>query len=443
MKSVMTIVYLILSTGLCGFAGSADEPIAGKLTAGPMVGALESDGVRIWCRGSAEGQQIEVVLYDAAGKVVATGRQQTSSTRDFTCDLRLQAALLPGQQYRYKVLLDGEDVATAADQQVTGPPASDGQVGLVFGSCAQSKRYGEGDIWRSILGKNPQAMVFLGDTPYIDTTDLTRQRGAYRSFWTDPGLAAVIRQTSVLATWDDHDSGRNDSVGTIPGRENSRQAFDEYHALGPIGDGSSQGIYSSHRVGPVELFILDTRWFGKTEPSIFDSEKPTLLGKMQWEWLKQGMKDSTAPFKIVTCGMIFNGATRPGKTDHWGMYPYERQGLIDFIGENQISGVLVVTGDIHRCRHLSYPASEGAGYSLDEWITSPLANSVISSANAPHPALVFDGGEASVYLHVAADATSSDPTLNVRLIRGNDEVIHSKSYLLSEMMKTKIESTGQ
>lgn len=412
---------------------SADTPpdeVKPGLSAGPMVGTVESDQVRIWCRAKEPNQSIEATLIDAEGAELAKTAARSSEARDLTVELVLKARLKGGHRYRYRVLVDGVPVADGADQIIVGPADTTGRSTLVFGSCANPNRYGEGQIWQQIGQREPDALVLIGDTPYIDSTELERQRTAYREFWQHPFLAALIRRVPVLATWDDHDYGRNDSVGKIPGRENSRQAFIEYHALGPIGDGAGGGIYSTHSLGPIDLFILDTRWYGQTEPSPFaeNNDQLTLLGAAQWEWLQKGLEESRAPFKVITCGMIFNGATRPNKIDHWGYYPHERQALLDLIRENAISGVLMVTGDIHRTRHLSYPAEGGAGYPFEEWITSPLANSVIDAANAPHPSLVFDGGETSVFLYLEADATGPEPQLRCQLIRSTGEVIHSRSY---------------
>ncbi|MEC9476753.1 MAG: alkaline phosphatase D family protein [Planctomycetota bacterium] len=427
----MSLLPIVLSALLLTSADTLAGDTVPGLSAGPMVGAVESGQVRIWCRATDANQKIEATLIDAEGAELTRTGARSTEDRDLTVELILKAQLRPGHRYRYRVLVDGVPVADGADQIIVGPAQSNGRSTLVFGSCANPKRYGEGQIWQQIGQREPDAMVFIGDTPYIDTTDLNRQRAAYRKFWQNPFVAALIRRVPVLGTWDDHDYGRNDSVGNIPGRANSRQAFAEYHALGPIGDGAGGGVYSKHRIGPIELFILDTRWYGQTEPSPFDEDRPTLLGAAQWKWLQQGLESSRAPFKIITCGMIFNGATRPNKVDHWGYYPHERQALLDHIRENAISGVLMVTGDIHRTRHLSYPGEGGAGYPFEEWITSPLANSVIDAANAPHPSLVFDGGETSVFLHVEADATGSEPQLRCQLIRGTGEVIHEKAYRLS------------
>ena len=237
MKSWILLVSVLVISG-----SAVQESAPPELSAGPMVGVVERDGVRIWCRASSADQVVEAILLDAEGAEVARVSRKAMADRDLTVDLPLRATLRAGQRYRYRVLIDSTVVADAADQIVVGPPPVDGRVTLVFGSCANPNRYAEGQIWKSIGQQQPNALVLLGDTPYIDTTDLSKQRSAYRSFWQDPGLAAVIRRTPVLATWDDHDYGRNDTVGKLAGRENSRRAFGEYHALGSLGDGESEGI---------------------------------------------------------------------------------------------------------------------------------------------------------------------------------------------------------
>ena len=121
-----------------------------------------------------------------------------------------------------------------------------------------------------------------------------------------------------------------------------------------------------------------------TEPSPFDKDRPTLLGAAQWKWLRRELKASTAPFKVLACGMIWNGAVRPGKKDHWGTYPHERDGLFDFIGKEKITGVVLVGGDIHRTRVLRHKTTKQTGYDVPELITSPAHASVIANANVPN-----------------------------------------------------------
>lgn len=64
------------------------------------------------------------------------------------------------------------------------------------------------------------AVVLAGDTPYIDSTDLTKQRSRHCAF------AAVVEYQDLLSsrpfwsTWGDRDFGRNDADGTLKRKVN-------------------------------------------------------------------------------------------------------------------------------------------------------------------------------------------------------------------------------
>ena len=107
-------------------------------------------------------------------------------------------------------------------------------------------------------------------------------------FLAQPGLAELIRTRPTLGTWDDHDFGANDSDATKVDRETIRQVFTEYRALQSFGE-NGEGIYTSFRRGPVEVFLIDARYFSQAGPSPVDPTKPTLLGRQQWEWLKRSL----------------------------------------------------------------------------------------------------------------------------------------------------------
>lgn len=276
---------------------------------------------------------------------------------------------------------------------------------LVFGSCADEDE-GTARAWRRVGALAPDAIILLGDTPYIDSTDLEIQRRRHREFAAFAPFSELARSTPVHGTWDDHDFGRNDTDGRLEGKENARLAWIEARSVPPFGGSfgqESEGIFSSFRHGPVEVFLLDARWFARTEPSEFDAAQPSLLGAVQWDWLREGLRASDAPFKVLACGMIWNGAVRPLKTDHWGAYPAEFEGLCRFLGEHGVEGVLLVGGDIHRSRVIVHETTESVGYPLVELISSPMHDRIIELANAPHPGLRFDTGLGHVVLELAAD----------------------------------------
>jgi alkaline phosphatase D len=259
---------------------------------------------------------------------------------------------------------------------------------------------------------DPHAVLLLGDTPYIDSTDLAVQRRRYGEFAAVPEFSEMLRRRPLYATWDDHDFGANDTDGRLDGKEDARRAFLEYHPNPSYGDGA-EGIYTKLRMGGAEVFLLDTRYFAGLEWSPI-ADGPSLLGVRQWEWLRDGLMTSDAPFKLLASGLVWNGAVRPGKPDHWESYAEEREALFRFIGDEGISGVVLLGGDVHRTRVLRYDIRDIVGYPLTELITSPIHSGVIADANAPHPALIHDSGEPHAFLMVTIDTTVDPPTLRAQ-----------------------------
>ena len=398
-----------------GAAAQGTEP-APAVAQGPWLGHTTSSSARVWARCSAPGAVALVVATQdgdpAEGplRVVAHADPDADLCVVFTAD-----GLRAGTTYAYRV-------ETAAGAPLTPPVTfrtalrddALARVRLALGSCAYEDN-GTAATWNALGGHAPDALVLLGDTPYIDSPILAVQRRRYREFFAAPALAALIRSTPLYATWDDHDFGANDSDGRLPGKAASRRAFVEYHANPGYGV-EGTGIFTSFRRGPLEVFLLDTRWFAATEPSPAKAHAASLLGARQWQWLQAGLLASTAPFKVLACGMVWNDAVRPGKLDHWGSYAHERDALFAWLGERSIRGVVLVGGDIHRSRVIRHATATLAGYDLLELITSPLHGGLIAAAAAPHPGLVADLPAPHSFLLLDADGIAEPPTLRARIV---------------------------
>lgn len=392
-------------------AVGALEQGSDALTHGPLLGHLTPTSVKVWARCPRSGSY-ELTVAGQGGAIAATVK--AAPDRDHTVVWTIDG-LEPGREYRYEVrhAIDerGRTIFAAPGARFLTPlpQTAPAVTRLAVGSCAREEE-GDRTVWRRMATLDPHAVVLLGDTPYIDSTDLVVQRIRYGEFVAVQEFTDLLRSRPLYATWDDHDFGRNDTDGRLGGKENARQAFLEYHANPSYGDGD-EGIYTSFRLGGVEVFLLDTRWFAGTGPSPI-AEGPTMLGSRQWEWLRDGLRASDAPFKVLASGLVWNGAVRPGKPDHWDTYPAEREALFRFLGEERISGVVLVGGDVHRTRVLRYPTEEVVGYALTELITSPIHDGVIVEANAPHPALVFDSGTPHSFLLLTIDTTVRPATLH-------------------------------
>ena len=389
-----------------------------SVTHGPIIGDLTQDSVCIWVK-TEEPKRVAINPITPDGKTPRHYTTLTRANKDNTHYVKI-TNLKPSTRYSYTV--DGKfDDAW----WFTTRPMKDDACRIAFGSCANELR-GSSKVWNRIDKDETTAMVLLGDTPYIDTTNLTVQRARYRIFAAVPAFAKLVSHTPLYSMWDDHDFGRNDTDGNLSGKENSRQAFSEYRPNPSVGE-NNQGIYTKFSIGPVEVFLLDARWFARTEVS--DNKIPTLLGKQQWAWLEASLKQSTAPFKILACGMIFNGATRIGKTDHWGDYPTEYFRLLSIIKRNNIEGVTLVSGDIHWSRVIEHDTESKIGYDLVEFITSPIHERLIEAANAKHSGDLFSVGEINSFLLLEAIASDEQATLTMTITNADGQKLFSKTML--------------
>ena len=403
-----SVAVSIVGTSGQAASGRGEEPV------GPIVGHISATSAHLWYRPATAGRYtLKARPKDGGTEVEAAGDSLDENDRCITWRLK---GLRPATRYQYGIHSELKTLATGENFHFETAPedGSDSRVCLAFGSCAHSKPLA---LWTQVEERGSQGLVLLGDTPYIDSTDLGTARRKHREFLSIPQLAAVAKHMPVWGTWDDHDFGRNDSDGRLPGKERTRQAFVEYRANESFGE-HGKGIYTKFRRGPVEVFLLDTRWFARTEPSPVDPKKLTLLGKRQWDWLLDSLSKSRAIFKVIACGMIWDDK-KNGESDDWGSYTHERAALFDFLGAKGISGVVLIGGDIHCSRHLRYKTEEQVGYPLHQFIVSPIHNSTIPSLNVTHPDLIEGAAVPHVWLRLQVDSTHKPTTLHAEWVQMN------------------------
>ncbi|MEC9093048.1 MAG: alkaline phosphatase D family protein [Planctomycetota bacterium] len=287
---------------------------------GPILGHVDHEMAIIWYRPNSPGEYIAKIT-NMKTRQSRSAKAQTSLEHDSCITWRFDN-LDANSEYAYSITHLGKSVADGINQRIhTAPPVSQPtKTVLAMGSCASSTKFF--DVWAQIAKHNIDALMLLGDTPYIDNRQLNVNRMRHREFLSIPTLAKLGASTPVWGTWDDHDFGGNDTDGKIANKQAIRQAFTEYRAQKQFGDGK-HGVYTKFRHGPIEVFMIDPRYFSQSEPSPVDSKKPTCLGKTQWNWLRDGLKQSTAPFKLLATGMIWDDK-KNGEKDDGETYVHER-----------------------------------------------------------------------------------------------------------------------
>ncbi|MCH2400312.1 MAG: hypothetical protein MK364_14450, partial [Pirellulales bacterium] len=206
----------------------------GKFT-GPLVGHVDTSSARVWLRPgtqlqSVRGWECEV---QSDGQVVGRAEARLDADHDYTVVFDL-AGLTADTAYRFRISPSTKAGRVRAVGEFRTPPDDDkpARVTLGVGSCAPSK---PSHVWTRIVQEDCQGFVFLGDTPYVDTTDLSVARQRHRTFLEQPEIARMIASRPCWGTWDDHDFGLNDGHGDFQGKHVGRLAFTEYRANASFG----------------------------------------------------------------------------------------------------------------------------------------------------------------------------------------------------------------
>lgn len=215
-------------------------------------------------------------------------------------------------------------------------------------------------VWTTIADTRPQVMIMLGDNIYGDTTDMSVLRGKYELLRADPGVQSVFASARVLATWDDHDMGKNDAGVDYPMKEESKLEF--FRFIGEPADSSRQnrpGVYDAYTFGPkgkrVQVILLDTRWFRSPLKQVIDEKKikyyvasddpnATVLGEAQWKWLEEQLRQ---PADLRIIGSSIQVLSDQHRFEKWANFPRERQRLLDLIDRCESRSVLILSGDRH------------------------------------------------------------------------------------------------
>lgn len=385
-----------------GLHAACDTCADSTLTHGPMIGAVGPDEARLWVRADA-GRRVHVRLAADPAALDTTTPATTwyaDPVTDFTHVARL-SGLQPDTTYAWRVSTDAGDEEEGT--LTTAPPAGPTRLRLAFGSCAKDDNQ---PIFSTIASLNPDLFLFVGDNHYGNTDHLSDLRQFYRFALERPERAALARSTSTLAVWDDHDYVGNNTDGTAPGRDRALRAFSEYWANPSYGTPVAPGVYSTWRWGDVELFLLDDRYHRGLDGSI--------LGDAQTAWLQAALSASNATFKLLVSGSQW---THEGTDDSWAAFPEAQQALFAWLVEQQIEGVVLLSGDVHRSELRLVPGAAG-GYGLPEIVSSPLANSNSGCTSSNDLLGCFETDDYFVTLDI--DTTLSDPTLTatVRTLSG-------------------------
>ncbi len=340
---------------------------------GPMIGAPGPNHFSVWVRASgAFAVTLEYATDQDFSTVLQGGTVEASSAEQCCVVLRAEN-LEPDTAYWYRLRYAGErDRHQPLPHRTRTAPAAAADFRIAFGSCCRLQIDADQRIWNTVRALEPDLFFWLGDNIYADSDEVASLVDLYARGRAVERLEPLLRSVPQLATWDDHDFGYNDSDGASPYKRESLRVFTNFWANPAYGEAENPGTYFKQHYGGVDFFVLDGRYH-RDPSSSHDTPTKTMLGARQKAWLMRELKASRTPFKVLAIGGGWSSAENEDGGDSWAVYLNERNEIFDFIRDQDIGGVVCISGDSHMGELNCIPRSAEGGYDIYDFCSSPLA----------------------------------------------------------------------
>ena len=329
---------------------SFDLQLAASTSAAPIefawAGAVTPTSVRVNAKTKFDGDvRLHVgTSLDLAGARVSEPVPASASTNNRVVSIAMHG-LDPATPYYYALEVGGTIDLTKRGRFTTSA-ASPLTFTFAFGSCALTGS--NHTVFNTIRGLNPRFFFHVGDMHYqnIAVDDPALFRSAFDTVLLSPAQSALYRDIPIAYMWDDHDYGPNNSDATSPARTSARLTYQQYVPHYPLVAGSGNvPIYQAFSVGRVRFIVTDSR--SERSPfSVLDSPAKTMLGAAQKAWFKQELLDASGVYPVIVWANTLPWIGTTGD-DGWYGYTFERRELADFIKDNAIAGLYMISGDAH------------------------------------------------------------------------------------------------
>ena len=368
----------------CGLAAlllvltAAGQPPV-QLLSGPMIGHTTSTSASVWVETDRPAEvKVHYWVEDGAQPIVrdvATGR--TAEEAPHTGVITLED-MPEGGLVHYELEIDGRPIRPQTVQSFRLLPeasAPGSSFSVAFASCMNPLNVPIQPLWTQVGVYRPDVLMLIGDNNYMpmqpeayEAPENTVQyaMARYHRYLRDvPGLRSVLATTPTYAIWDDHDYGPNNADRTFRWKELSLDLFKKYWPNPAAGTDETPGIFYSFKIGDAEFFMLDDRYHRDPNEA---PDRETMLGAGQLAWLKEGLAESTATFKVIVNGHTLS-IDRDDQAEYWARFGDEREEFLDWMFDEEIEGVFFLSGDWH-VGSLSRIEYAEEGYPLWELISS-------------------------------------------------------------------------
>jgi len=398
-RNLRSVVLFLLGVLLSGSGH------AGSIISGPMLGYRAHREIFLWLE-TKDAEEVSLT-YWVRGE--SPDSAQTITYRDVEPHPAggqihhfVPALLKMGATYNYTLTVDGEVQSLTAPAEFTTqdlwewrkPPPD---FSFLVGSCAYindpefdrpGDGYGKTTRTFELMGESDaDFMIWTGDNWYWREPDYSSVSGLWYRPQHDraiPEMQKLLGTMHHYATWDDHDYGPNDSNWSFEYKDVALEIFQAYWGNHTYGERRNPGVYNKFYWGDAAFFLMDNHYY--RDAAGLDQDKhptKTQWGRSQLEWLKQSLlaAKELKHFKFL---FIASGnqmlQTEPRGEPH-ELYRHEREELLDFIVENDLTGVVFLTGDVHFSAMYRRQIGD-RGQWVYEVTSSPLSSGSWDAANS-------------------------------------------------------------
>jgi phosphodiesterase/alkaline phosphatase D-like protein len=324
-------------------------------TAGPVVGGVWSGNISptsatVATRLAAAGVRVRLQVSTSPTLVPAiySSAVTTTATSGAAAKLTVQG-LQPDTEYYYGLEIAG---VLRSEENTRGRfrtfPLGRGSFKIAFGSCGDF-RHPDQSAYEAILRERPLIFLNTGDLHYSDTNSTVADdyRVNYDAVLGHSIQGALYRGVPVAYMWDDHDFCGNDTDTTAIGRDTARSVYRERVPHYPIASAGG-AIGQAFTIGRVRVIMTDLR-SASVSPAQKESASKTRMGTAQKAWFKQELinaRDAGFPLVLWVCPDPWIAPAALGD-DTWGGHATERTEIANFIRDNRISNVVLLSGDMH------------------------------------------------------------------------------------------------
>jgi len=242
---------------------------------------------------------------------------------------------------------------------------------FAFGSCNRYRKDPNPIIFNHITQQNPDVWAWVGDIAYVSNDKEQTVLNDFDDVKNAPLYTELRTKSTVIGTWDDHDYGVNDGNKHFKYKERNKQFYLDF--LDESQNSSRRtrdGVYESYYLGQdkrIKIILLDVRY--NRDPRL--SFGTDMLGEKQWNWLEEEIKENQADFTLIASGSQILPDDRIFP-EHW--FDKSRQRLLDLIQKYKVSGVILLSGDVHYAEIMKHPCPQRVGYNLYEFTSSGLTH---------------------------------------------------------------------